>query len=231
MTLDELRAYFEGELVIGEREIGLFDRYLDLLEEWNERMNLTAVRDRGEMVEKHLLDSLLAMKALKGMRFSSAIDIGTGPGFPGMVLAILMEDVRWTLLDATRKKCEFLSAVKRALRLGNVEVMNARAETLPKERWDLATARAFSSLPMLLELGAPLLSVGGHLLAMKGPRGEEELHSSLRAMKELRIVHVSTCRESLPGGNGERLNLLFRKVSKTPRKYPREFSLLKAKPI
>ncbi len=231
MTLDELRAYFQGDLALGEREIALFDRYLDLLEEWNGRMNLTAVRDRGEMVEKHLLDSLLAMRALKGARPGSAIDIGTGPGFPGMVLAILMKDVRWTLLDATRKKCEFLSAVKDALALANVEVMNARAETLPKERWDLATARAFSSLPMLLELGAPLLAVGGQLLAMKGPKGEEELITSGRAMKELGMEHVSKYRESLPGGDGERLNILFRKTARTPRKYPREFRLIKAKPL
>ena len=231
MTLDELSAYFAGELSLGERELGRFRRYLDLLEEWNGRMNLTAVRERGEMVEKHLLDSLLATRALKGTEFRTAIDIGTGPGFPGLVLSILMGDVRWTLLDATRKKCDFLLAVKQELGLTNVEVVNARAETLPKEGWDLATARAFSSLPMLLELAAPLLTVGGHLLAMKGPKGEQELLLSTKAMKELGLSHVSTFKESLPGGEGERMNLLFRKCAKTPRKYPREFALIKAKPL
>ena len=141
--------------------------HLELIEKWNRVHNLTAVRDTQQMVVLHLMDSLALLPHLRNAK--SAIDVGTGPGFPGVPLAIARPDVRFTLLDSSHKKCAFLEQVKAELALTNVSVVCARVEQhRPAERFDAVISRAFADLADFVVLSQHLVAEGGRVLAMKG---------------------------------------------------------------
>jgi 16S rRNA (guanine527-N7)-methyltransferase len=147
--------------------------YLQLLEKWNKHYNLTAVRDPEQMVPRHLLDSLAVLPFMRAPR---ALDVGTGPGLPGIALAIARPDMQFTLLDSNAKKITFVRQAVHELSLKNVEVAQARVEKLePAQLFDTVTARAFSSLADLLPVAVPLCAPGGCVLAMKGIFPQEEL--------------------------------------------------------
>jgi 16S rRNA (guanine527-N7)-methyltransferase len=146
---------------------------LDLLGEWNERINLTAIRTRGEMILKHLLDSLSVQPFVRG---PLVVDVGTGAGFPGLPLALLNPDVRFVLIDGTAKKIAFVRAAAEALGLANVEPMHVRAEDYrPAERASSVVSRALGSLDLFATRAGHLLGPGGELLAMKGRVPHEEI--------------------------------------------------------
>lgn len=148
-------------------------RVLDELDDWNQRMNLTAIRERSQQITKHLLDSLSIQPYLRGTRI---VDVGTGAGFPGLPLAIVNPQRRFTLLDATAKKLKFVDHVARLLTLGNVETVHARAETWrPKERFDSVVSRAVGPVATFVEWAGHLCVGGGRLLAMKGRDPAHEL--------------------------------------------------------
>ena len=172
--------------------------YLDLLARWNRTYNLTAVRDPGEMVSRHLLDSLAMRPYLDGI--GTLADLGTGPGLPGIPLAIAMPGLRVTLVEANGKKARFLREAVRTLGLGNAEVAESRIEALQRPgAFDAITARALASLPQILAFGAHLLAPGGTLLAMKGARPDEEI-AALPPGWRLQALH----RLQVPGLDGER---------------------------
>ena len=172
--------------------------YLDLLARWNRTYNLTAVRDPGEMVSRHLLDSLAMRPYLDGI--GTLADLGTGPGLPGIPLAIAMPGLRVTLVEANGKKARFLREAVRMLGLGNAEVAESRIEALQRPgAFDAITARALASLPQILAFGAHLLAPGGTLLAMKGARPDEEI-AALPPGWRLQALH----RLQVPGLDGER---------------------------
>ena len=172
--------------------------YLDLLARWNRTYNLTAVRDPGEMVSRHLLDSLAMEPFLDGI--ANLADLGTGPGLPGIPLAIAMPGLRVTLVEANGKKARFLREAVRTLGLGNAEVAESRIEALQRPgAFDAITARALASLPQILAFGAHLLAPGGTLLAMKGARPDEEI-AALPPGWRLQALH----RLQVPGLDGER---------------------------
>ena len=172
--------------------------YLDLLARWNRTYNLTAVRDPGEMVSRHLLDSLAMEPFLDGI--ANLADLGTGPGLPGIPLAIAMPGLRVTLVEANGKKARFLREAVRMLGLGNAEVAESRIEALQRPgAFDAITARALASLPQILAFGAHLLAPGGTLLAMKGARPDEEI-AALPPGWRLQALH----RLQVPGLDGER---------------------------
>ena len=172
--------------------------YLDLLARWNRTYNLTAVRDPGEMVSRHLLDSLAMEPFLDGI--ANLADLGTGPGLPGIPLAIAMPGLRVTLVEANGKKARFLREAVRMLGLGNAEVAESRIEALQRPgAFDAITARALATLPQILAFGAHLLAPGGALLAMKGARPDEEI-AALPPGWRLQALH----RLQVPGLDGER---------------------------
>jgi 16S rRNA (guanine527-N7)-methyltransferase len=176
--------------------------YLTLLQKWNRVSNLTAVRDPAEMVSRHLLDSLSILGLLQGERI---LDIGTGPGLPGIPLAIASPQRRFTLLDSNGKKCRFVQQAKLRLTLDQVEVVQSRAEEFaPAEGFDTITSRALASLPQIVEWSRHLLASGGTLLAMKGslPQMEiQELEEGGASIKSLCL--------NVPMTDGERHAILI----------------------
>ena len=164
-----------------------FQKYLDLLMEWNQKINLTALKTEEEIIEKHFYDSLLMAEEIK-FDDQSLLDVGTGAGFPGIPLKIVFEDLFVTLLEPTLKRVNFLDIVIKELGLKKIVTINKRAEDYVKDArsyYDLVTARAVSRLNMLLELCMPLVKVDGLFLAMKGSKGEEEIQESINALKIL----------------------------------------------
>ena len=171
----ELTAAQAGQLV----------RHLDLLDEWGQRMNLTAIRERDQQVAKHLLDSLTVLPHLRGERIA---DVGSGAGFPGIPLAVLTPARHYTLIDSTGKKCRFLEHVRDELGLANVEVVHVRAEAhKPALRYDTVIARAVGPIADLVKYSGHLVAGGGRLLAMKGRYPEDELAAKLNGWKVVAV--------------------------------------------
>jgi len=155
--------------------------HLDLMDEWGERMNLTAIRDRDQQVTKHVLDSLSVLPHIRGARVA---DVGSGAGFPGIPLAIVMPETHFALIESTGKKCRFLEHVRDALGLANVEVVQSRAEAWkPAVRYDTVLARAVGPVADLVRNAGALVAGGGRLLAMKGRFPEDELAKKLSGWK------------------------------------------------
>ena len=170
---------------------------LDLLDEWGERMNLTAIRERSQQVTKHVLDSLSVASWLRGRQVA---DVGSGAGFPGIPLAIVRPDLQFALIESTGKKCRFLEHVRDTLGLTNVAVVQSRAEAYkPEVRFDTVLARAVGPLVDLVRNAGALVAGGGRLLAMKGRFPEDELAKKLSGWK---VVAVHPLR--VPGLDEER---------------------------
>jgi 16S rRNA (guanine527-N7)-methyltransferase len=171
--------------------------HLDLLDEWGERMNLTAIRERSQQVTKHVLDSLSVVPWLRGRRIA---DVGSGAGFPGIPLAIARPDLQFVLVESTGKKCRFLEHVRDTLVLSKVEVVQSRAESYkPTARFDTVLARAVGPIAELARNAGGLVAGGGRLLAMKGRYPEDELARKLNGWKVV-AVHTLT----VPGLDEER---------------------------
>lgn len=184
-------------LDLDEAQIARLLAHLDLLDEWNARMNLTAIRERPQQITKHLLDSLSVLPFLRGERVA---DVGSGAGFPGIPLAIADPARRFVLLESTGKKCRFLEHVRDSLGLANVEVVQARAESYePDVRFDTVVARAVGPLADLVRNAGRLVAGGGRLLAMKGRYPADELAARLNGWK-VASVH----RLQVPGLEEER---------------------------
>jgi 16S rRNA (guanine527-N7)-methyltransferase len=192
--LDGTRAL---ALELDESQLARLVAHLDLLDDWNTRMNLTAIRDRPSQLTKHLLDSLTVLPYLQGERIA---DVGSGAGFPGIPLAIVESQRHFTLIESTGKKCRFLEHVRDALELKNVEVVQSRAESYrPEVRFDTVLARAVGPVADLVRVAGQLVVGGGRLLAMKGRYPEDELAAKLNGWK-VAAVH----RLSVPGLAEER---------------------------
>jgi 16S rRNA (guanine527-N7)-methyltransferase len=215
-------------LRLGPQQIDELRRYLGTLLDANRRFNLTAVREAETAWTRHILDSLTLVPLLAPGE--QAIDVGTGGGLPGMPLAIARPDLGVTLLEATHKKADFLKVTVQALGLARVTVVTTRAEAAGRdpnhrERYDVATARALGPLPVLLELAAPLVRVGGRVLAMKGQAVEAELGKARNALTELgmKYTHAHSVLE------GQILEL--HKQAATPEKYPRRPGMPAKRPL
>ena len=192
--LDGARAL---ALDLDEGQLAKLVAHLDLLDDWNSRMNLTAIRDRPSQLTKHLLDSLTVLPYLHGQRIA---DVGSGAGFPGIPLAIVEPHRHFSLIESTGKKCRFLEHVRDTLQLANVEVVQSRAEAYkPDIRFDTVIARAVGPVADLVKVAGPLVVGGGRLLAMKGRYPEDELAARLNGWK-VAAVHPLT----VPGLGEER---------------------------
>ena len=211
------------------------ERYAKLLLEWNERMNLTAITEPVEVAVKHFVDSLSLLWVLdEGVE--SVADVGTGAGFPGLVVAIARPDLRVTLIDALGKRLTFLGAVIDALGIGNATLLHARAEEAGRradlrEGFDVVTARAVAHLATLAEYCLPLARVGGEFVAMKARAVDEEVAIAGPAIATLGGEVTTVLRFALPGGREERVLVRVSKLRPTPEAYPRRAGVPERRPI
>ena len=231
----KLTALFsEAGLSITEEQATQFDAYAQILVEWNEKMNLTAITAPEEIVVKHFLDSVLLLSHAPASANASMIDVGTGAGFPSVPCAILRPDLKLTLLDSLNKRITFLSHLTDAIGV-KAMCIHARAEEGGRqkelrEQFDIATARAVAHLRELSEYCLPFVKVGGRFLALKGPEMEQELVEAKTAIRLLggKIREVKTY--TLPDGSGRTL-VIIEKISQTPTKYPRPSAKIKKQPL
>ena len=206
--------------------INRFKSYKELLKEWNEKINLTAITDDDEIDIKHFLDSIIPNKLelLEGRK--KIIDIGTGAGFPGIPLKIVNEDLDVTLLDSLNKRINFLNLVIEELKLKDIKAIHGRAEELSRkdqyrEQYDICISRAVASLNTLSEYCMPFVKKGGYFISMKGPEIEEELEMSKKAISLLGGEIVEYQINNIPGSDINHSLIIIKKIKNTPDKYPR----------
>ncbi len=209
-------------------QLDKFSAYFDAVVESNKQFNLTAILNEDDFVLKHFVDSLTGVSEIP--QNSKLIDVGSGAGFPSVPIAIAREDLCVTALDSTAKKMSFVSSTAKELNINNVSTIAGRAEDQPSlfGTFDVASARAVSSLPILLEIASPLLKVGGLFVAYKTDEGELEI--AKRAMAALNMRHKNTKLLSLPNGD-RRAILVFEKTAPTPKGFPRQYGTIKKKPL
>lgn len=215
-------------ITLTDDKIALLLDFCDNVLETNEKFNLTAITDYDEFLIKHLTDSLIGLSEIP--ENATLCDIGAGAGFPSMPIAIARNDVRVTALDSTAKKMTFVADSAKVLGINNIKTVAGRAEeqTSLFGKFDVVTARAVSALQILLELSMPLLKVGG--IAVFYKTDESELQASTNALKILGAEHIKTKFATLPNGD-KRAILVFKKISPTPKQYPRLYGTIKKKPL
>lgn len=231
MTYEEMVGLLQDRVTLNDKTIERFKMYAALLKEWNEKINLTAITDEPEIVEKHFYDCLIPTNH-DLLDDKLICDLGTGAGFPGMVWAIAYPKSVVTLVDATGKKCMFLREVASKLNLTNVFVVNSRGEDLnSREHFDIVTARAVAPLNILLEVCVPLVKEKGLMIAMKGAKANEELAASKKAIERLSLRVLKIEESILPNEESKRYNIIFKKEKKTEKKYPRSWAEIQKKPL
>ena len=200
--------------------------------ETNKKFNLTAIKDPEKFRELMIYDSVLPTRLIN-FDNKKIVDVGTGAGYPGLVLALTTKG-NFTLLDSTKKKIDHINEYVKEHNISNVNGVVARAEEYAKntqETYDIAIARAVASLNILIELIMPMVKVGGYFIAMKGLKGNEEINDAKRALKELggEIEKIDTI--NLPNSNEVRMNILIKKIKSSNKKYPRDYKEILSKPL
>ena len=219
------------EFGLTNEQISKLQRYLELLLEWNEKFNLTAITDKDEIEEKHFIDSIELIKFFD-VKNKSLLDVGSGAGFPGIPLAIVEPSLNVTLLESNGKRINFLREVVKELGLKNVEIIQGRSEELgTREKYDIVTARAVKELNVLLEITFYLVKVGGYFIAYKSTGVDEEISNAKHAFKCLQIDEYKKFDYSLPKSKNCRVFLGILKKYKTQRKYPRKYGEITKQPL
>jgi 16S rRNA (guanine527-N7)-methyltransferase len=217
----------EKGISLSSQQLQQFERYFELLVEWNEKMNLTAITEKEEVYLKHFFDSVTAAFYFDFSKPLSICDVGAGAGFPSIPLKICFPNLKVTIVDSLQKRITFLNHLASELGLENVAFYHDRAETFGKregirESFDIVMARAVARLSVLSELCIPLVKTGGTFIAMKGAAAEEELENGTHAIQVLggEVQSISTFK--LPIEESERNIIFVAKKRKTPKKYPRK---------
>lgn len=223
-------------LHLNSRQVKAFQVYEKELLSWNEKYNLTAIREPEAIRTKHFLDSLTVLPEMIDPPVERLVDVGTGAGFPGIPLRIVLPDLRLTLVESVGKKADFCRHIVEVLKLDNVEVLTTRAEDLGqqpqyRERFDWAVARAVSAMPVLVEYLLPLVRVGGAVLAQKGENAHAEVQSADKAIRLLGGTLRRVSRVTLPGVADERFLVVLEKKAATPPQYPRRAGIPVKKPL
>lgn len=211
-------------------QLDQLNKYYDLLIEYNKKMNLTGITEYEEVYLKHFYDSLTIAKVIDLNSINTLCDIGTGAGFPGLVLKIVFPNLKITLLDSLNKRVEFLKIVIEELNLDNIDVIHTRAEEYAlknRNKFDITTARAVAHTSILLEYAIPLTKINGYFIPLKGNM-EEELNEIDNAMNELKVNLIKIEKFKLPIEESNRTILLFKKLNDN-KKYPRKYSEIKKK--
>lgn len=236
MIKNLLQNYIKDyKITLTENQYEQFQKYFELLAEWNEKMNLTAITDESGVALKHFADSLSLLNFVDIVQNSSLADVGTGAGFPGVVLKIARPDIKLTLIDSLNKRLVFLGEVCAQLGI-EAELIHSRAEDGARdeklrESFDFAVSRAVARMNVLSEYCLPYVKVGGAFCAMKGAQANEEFKESLNAINTLGGKLENKYFFELPENGGERAIAVVRKVKNTPQKYPRQSGKIKAKAL
>ena len=228
-----LEKILREQLTADEAALERFRRYYELLTEWNRVMNLTAISGEEDTARLHFLDCA-ALAELTELRGKRVIDVGTGAGFPGLVLKILCPEMELTLLDSLDKRVKFLRTVCAELGFEDVRCLHARAEEAPAElrqSFDLACSRAVARLNLLSELCLPFVKPGGLFIAMKGPELTEELREAEKGIRLLGGEVERVAEYAVPGAELRHNAVLIRKIADTPGKYPRKWAQMKKQPL
>ena len=222
-----------------EEQIKKFSRYLELLVQWNQKINLTSLKTPQEIIIKHFLDSISCIKIInKYIRIEGIhiIDVGTGAGFPGVPIKIVCPSISLSLLEARKKKTIFLEKITKEINFQKVEILNGRAETFGKcpdyrQKYDIVLSRALAFLSTLSEYCLPLVRVGGLFVAQKGRSYKEEIDKALKAVQFLggELIGVESVR--IPFINQERHLLIIKKIKDTPSEYPRKEGIPQKRPL
>jgi len=215
-------------------QISKFYKYMNMLIEWNEKINLTAIIEPNDIILKHFIDSITIYKDIKDD--SSVVDVGTGAGFPGIPLAIMNESLKITLVDSLNKRLIFLQEVINELNLKNVELVHARAEEFGqnkkyREKFDVATSRAVANLSTLSEYLIPLVKLNGKIVCMKASEAEEEIKQAKKAINVLGGTIKNIEKFNLPQSDIGRTIIIIEKNRNTPNKYPRKAGTPSKEPI
>ena len=226
----------EFDIKLSQDQQAKFSLFKELIQVWNEKINLTAITEDKEMDIKHFLDSASIFETGKILPGKSIIDIGTGGGFPGIPIKIIESDTDVVLFDSLKKRLKVLDDIIEKLDLKGIKTVHGRAEEASRtdefrEVFDLATSRAVASLPTLCEYCLPFVKVGGYFIAMKGPDLEEELKSSENAIKKLGGEVEDLISVELPSSDIVHNLLIIKKINHTPTKYPRGGGKPKKKPL
>lgn len=236
MIKNLLQNYIKDyKITLTENQYEQFQKYFELLVEWNEKMNLTAITDESGVALKHFADSISLLNFVDIPQNSSLADVGTGAGFPGVVLKIARPDIKLTLIDSLNKRLVFLGEVCAQLGI-DAELIHSRAEDGARdeklrESFDFAVSRAVARMNVLSEYCLPYVKVGGAFCAMKGAQANEEFKESLNAINTLGGKLENKYFFELPENGGERAIAVVRKVKNTPQKYPRQSGKIKAKAL
>lgn len=219
-----------------EPQIENFLIYYEMLVEWNQVMNLTAITEYDDVLKKHFVDSMSLVKAYDVTKKSSVLDVGTGAGFPGLVLKIAFPELQVTLLDSLRKRIQFLDAVIDKLHLSGVETIHGRAEDFSKpgklrEKYDLCVSRAVANLSTLSEYCLPFLKVHGLFISYKSEKVFEEAAAAEKAITVLGGKMKEQIEFQLPDSDIYRNLVVIEKTKRTPEKYPRKAGLPAKEPL
>lgn len=221
---------------LSEKQIEQFLTYLEILQDWNKRVNLTSLRDPKEIVITHFLDSLTITKGIEEIGSIRVIDLGTGAGFPGIPLKILKPEISLSLLDSSRKRIDFLRYLSKSLELKGLEIIWGRVEEYGRkegyrERYDIVLARALAKLNVLVELGIPFLRIRGLFIAQKGQKIKEELEEARKAIEILGGELKGIISLRLPFSRKSRKLVIIEKILETSDKFPRRSGIPQKRPI
>ena len=237
--MEQFNQYFKEmlekiDVKLNDKQIEDFYCYMNELVEWNKNINLTAITEQNEVIQKHFIDSLTILKYLEDN--SRIIDVGTGAGFPGIPLKVSNETLDITLLDSLNKRILFLDNIIEKIRLSKIKTVHSRVEDAAinpqyREKYDVATSRAVAQLNVLLEYLLPLVRVGGKCICMKGGNIEEELQNSKKALEILggKVEKIESF--ELPNSDIKRNIIIIKKVKNTPKAYPRKAGTPSKKPL
>ncbi|MBQ8574844.1 MAG: 16S rRNA (guanine(527)-N(7))-methyltransferase RsmG [Clostridia bacterium] len=219
---------------LDETALARLNKYAEMIVETNKTLNLTAITEPDEMLYKHFVDSLSLLTVIDLKEGAKVIDVGTGAGFPGVVLLIARPDIKITLMDGTNKRLNFIQSVLDEIGL-NAEILHSRAELAGKdkayrEKYDFVTARAVANMNTLSEYCLPFVKVGGVFAPMKAAKADEELDSAKGAIKLLGGEIDKVCHLNIENC-GERCIIITKKISQTPPKYPRASAQISKKPL
>jgi 16S rRNA (guanine527-N7)-methyltransferase len=230
------QAANEYSLSLTEEQLTNFTQYFEMLIEWNEKINLTAITDPKEVAVKHMIDSLSCYDEGIFKHGAKIIDVGTGAGFPGLPLRIFRPDLKLTLFDSLNKRILFLKEVAQKLEINNIEFIHSRAEDggrnkQLREQYDVAVSRAVARLSVLSEWCLPFVAVGGFFIALKGSQYSQEIKESTNALRLLggEIVKIENIK--LPGLDDIRAVVYIKKIKKTLPAYPRRPSVAEKNPL
>lgn len=232
--MDFVQRLKDFNIKINDEQIKKFMNYMNLLLEWNEKINLTAITQPEEVKLKHFVDSLTVLKYINDD--DKVIDIGTGAGFPGIPLKIMNENTKITLLDSLNKRINFLNIVIETLNLRNIQAIHGRAEEIARnklyrEKYDVAVSRAVANLSTLTEYMLPFVKIGGKCICMKGANVNEELERAQNAIKELGGEIERVDNFYLSDNDNERNIIVIKKIKETKSKYPRKAGTPSKEPL